>query len=97
MLSSLQSSLFFQLLYDEVPLLNGSDIDFDTLEKMVDKTTTMVLIQRSKGYSTRKSLSIETIEKICKTVKSKNTNTGAYVDCSLRATNPHSNPQLNGH
>ena len=43
------------VLYDEVPLLNGSDIDFDTLKKMVDETTTMVLIQRSKGYSTRKS------------------------------------------
>ena len=41
-----------------------SDIDFETLEKMVDTNTTMVLIQRSKGYSTRKSLSIETIEKI---------------------------------
>ena len=52
------------VLYDEVPLLNGTDIDFDALEKMVDEKTTMVLIQRSKGYSTRKSLTIETIEKI---------------------------------
>ena len=50
------------VLYDEVPLLNETDIDFEKLEKMVDDTTTMVLIQRSKGYSTRKSLSIETIE-----------------------------------
>ena len=68
------------VLYDEVPLLNGSDIDFEALEKMVDKTTTMVLIQRSKGYSTRKSLSIETIEKICKVVKSKNTDCICFVD-----------------
>ena len=59
------------VLYDEVPLINNTDIDFDTLAKMVDDTTTMVLIQRSKGYSTRKSLSMETIEKICKIVKSK--------------------------
>ena len=50
------------VLYDEVPLKNGMEIDFEKLEKMVDKTVTMVLIQRSKGYSTRKSLSIETIE-----------------------------------
>ena len=49
------------VLYDEVPLLNGSEIDFDTLEKMVDDKTTMVLIQRSKGYSTRKSLTIDVI------------------------------------
>ena len=68
------------VLYDEVPLLNGIDIDFDKLEKMVDETTTMVLIQRSKGYSTRKSLNIDTIEKICKTVKNKNPNCICFVD-----------------
>ena len=68
------------VLYDEVPLLNGSDIDFEALEKMVDEKTTMVLIQRSKGYSTRKSLSIDTIEKICKTVKSKNPTCICFVD-----------------
>lgn len=66
--------------YDEVPLLNETDIDFDTLEKMVDETTTMVLIQRSKGYSTRKSLTIDVIEKICKTVKSKNPDCICFVD-----------------
>lgn len=68
------------VLYDEVPLLNGTDIDFETLEKMVDDKTTMVLIQRSKGYSTRKSLTIETIEKICKVVKLKNPNCICFVD-----------------
>ena len=66
--------------YDEVPLLNGTDIDFKTLEEKIDNTTTMVLIQRSKGYSTRKSLTIETIEKICKIVKSKNPNCICFVD-----------------
>jgi cystathionine gamma-lyase len=68
------------VLYDEVPLLNGSDIDFEALEKKIDETVTMVLIQRSKGYSTRKSLTIETIEKICKVVKSKNPNCICFVD-----------------
>lgn len=68
------------VLYDEVPLLNGTDIDFETLEKMVDDKTTMVLIQRSKGYSTRKSLTIGTIEKICKVVKFKNPNCICFVD-----------------
>ncbi len=68
------------VLYDEVPLLNETDIDFETLEKMVDDTTTMVLIQRSKGYSTRKSLTIETIEKICNVAKSKNPNCICFVD-----------------
>ena len=68
------------VLYDEVPLLNGVDIDFETLKDKVDDSTTMVLIQRSKGYSTRKSLTIETIEKICKIVKDKNPNCICFVD-----------------
>lgn len=68
------------VIYDEVPLINNTDIDFDRIEQKVDQTTTMVLIQRSKGYSTRKSLTIETIEKICKIVKSKNPNCICFVD-----------------
>lgn len=68
------------VIYDEVPLINNTDIDFDGIEQKIDETTTMVLIQRSKGYSTRKSLTIETIEKICKIVKSKNPNCICFVD-----------------
>ncbi len=68
------------VLYDEVPLKDGMEIDFEKLEQMIDKTVTMVLIQRSKGYSTRKSLSMETIEKICKIVKSKNPDCIRFVD-----------------
>ena len=68
------------VLYEEIPLLNDTDIDFQKLEQSIDKTVTMVSIQRSKGYSTRKSLSIETIEKICKIVKSKNPDCICFVD-----------------
>lgn len=68
------------IFYEEVPLINGTDINFAKLEEIVDTTTTMVLIQRSKGYSTRKSLSLDTIEKICKIVKSKNPNCICFVD-----------------
>lgn len=76
-----RSSLIgYGVLYDEVPLLNNSDVDYNKLEQMVDSTTTMVLIQRSKGYSTRKSLMIEDIERICKIVKSKNPNCICFVD-----------------
>lgn len=67
------------VLYDEVPL-KDDDIDFEKLESKIDETVTMVLIQRSKGYSTRKSLSIETIEKICKIVKLKNPKCICFVD-----------------
>lgn len=68
------------VIYEEVPLINNTDIDFSKIEQKVDKTTTMVLIQRSKGYSTRKSLTIETIERICKIVKSKNPDCICFVD-----------------
>lgn len=66
--------------YDEVPLKNGKDIDFEKLDEMIDESVKMVLIQRSKGYSTRKSLSLDTIEKICKTVKKNNPHCICFVD-----------------
>ena len=69
------------VLYDEVPLIEESgEIDFDKLDKMTDKSTTMVLIQRSRGYSLRKSLNIETIKKIVETVKHKNPDCICFVD-----------------
>ena len=66
--------------YDEVPLVNNYEIDYEKLEEKIDNSVTMALIQRSKGYSTRKSLSIDTIEKICKIIKTKNPNCICFVD-----------------
>lgn len=66
--------------YDEIPLINDMDVDFDGIEKKIDKTVNMVLIQRSRGYSLRKSLNIETIKKIVETVKSKNPDCICFVD-----------------
>lgn len=68
------------VLYDEVPLKNGMEIDLNKLEEMVDEKTTMVLIQRSKGYSTRKSLTIDEIGEICRIVKKKNPESICFVD-----------------
>ena len=67
------------IIYEEVPLKNN-DVDFDGIQNAVDDKTTMVLIQRSKGYSTRKSLPMETIGKICRIVKSKNLDCICFVD-----------------
>lgn len=67
------------VLYDEVPL-KDNEVDYEKLEEMIDETVTMVLIQRSKGYSIRNSLSIDDIERICKIVKSKNPNCICFVD-----------------
>ena len=68
------------IIYEEVPLINDTDVDLDGIKNAIDSSTTMVLIQRSKGYSTRKSLSMGTIEQICKIVKSKNPNCICFVD-----------------
>jgi len=66
-------------LYSEVPLKNDT-VDFDAIKQTIDETVTMVLIQRSKGYSTRKSLTVDEIGKICEIVKSKNPNCICFVD-----------------
>lgn len=68
------------VLYDEIELLKNGEVDFTTLDTKIDKTVKMVLIQRSRGYSLRKSLSIDTIERICKTVKAKNPDCICFVD-----------------
>lgn len=68
------------VLYEEIPLKAGMDVDFEMLERTIDKTCTMVLIQRSRGYSLRKSLDIDTVEKIIHIVKSKNPDCICFVD-----------------
>jgi len=68
------------VLYEEIPLKGDKEVDFELLEKTIDKTCTMALIQRSRGYSLRKSLDIDTIEKIIKIIKSKNPDCICFVD-----------------
>ncbi len=67
------------IIYDEVPLKND-DVDLDAIEKTIDETVKMVLIQRSKGYSTRKSLTVDEIGEICKIVKKNNPDCICFVD-----------------
>src|SRR5574344_837526 len=74
------SLMGYGVLYDEVPLKDEMDIDFELLEKKIDKSVNMVLIQRSRGYSLRKSLGIEVIKRIIDVVKSKNPDCICFVD-----------------
>lgn len=66
--------------YIEVPLINGVEVDYDAISNTVNNETKMVLIQRSKGYNLRPSVTISEIEKICKVVKAQNPNTVCFVD-----------------
>ncbi len=69
----------FGVEYNEVPL-KDEKVDFDAIEKAVDDTTTMVYIQRSRGYELRASLSVDEIGRVCSIVKMKNPNVIVMVD-----------------
>ncbi len=66
--------------YNEVPLLNGCDIDLEGVDKAVTSKTIMALIQRSRGYSLRRSIDIELMKEIIKIIKNKNPDCICYVD-----------------
>ena len=60
----------FGVKYDQVDLLPSGEIDYPALEQRLKKSPVKIAyIQRSRGYETRPSLSIEEIEKITKLVK----------------------------
>lgn len=69
----------FGVHYDEVPLKNDEP-DLDAMYEKVNDDTTMVYIQRSRGYELRPSLTIEKIAEIVKTVKEKNPDVIVMVD-----------------
>lgn len=58
----------FGIHYDEVPL-KDDDVDFVALEEKLKSKPKMAYIQRSRGYSLRKALTIADIKKIVKVVK----------------------------
>ena len=75
--SSLKS---FGIKYDEIDLIND-DFDYKKIEGYLkDNEVKVIEIQRSKGYSTRKSISIEKIDKVVKLIKSINKDITIMVD-----------------
>ena len=75
-----ESLLGHGVLYDEVPLKQDGTVDLEGIANKIDSSVKMVEIQRSRGYDLRPSVDIDTIEKICKTVKSKNPDCICFVD-----------------
>ena len=75
--SSLKS---FGVRYEQIELVND-DFDIKTIEERVAKNDIKLIeIQRSKGYSTRKSLTIDKIEKVIKAIRKVNTEVIIMVD-----------------
>ena len=68
------------VLYEEIPLTKNMEVDFEKLGKAIDENCHIALIQRSRGYSLRKSLDISTIKKIIHIIKSKNPDCICFVD-----------------
>ncbi|MDI3310835.1 MAG: methionine gamma-lyase family protein [Thermoanaerobacterium sp.] len=66
--------------YKEVPLLKNGKIDTEKLMDEVSSKTKMVMIQRSKGYDFRYSLSIDDIEFVIKKLKNKKKDLIVFVD-----------------
>ncbi len=56
--------------YAQVDLLSDGSVDYDGIRKAINEKTKLVTIQRSKGYATRPTLSVEEIGKIISCVKS---------------------------
>ena len=64
--SSLKS---FGVKYEQIDLVND-DFDYDKIkEVLTNKKIKLIEIQRSKGYSTRRSLTIDKLEKVIKLIK----------------------------
>lgn len=67
--------------YHEVPVLNNGSADFEAIRKTAEEILPeLVLIQRSRGYSTRKTLLVKDIERICKDIKQVSPNSVIIVD-----------------
>ena len=75
--SSLKS---YNIKYGQIDLVND-DFDYDKIKKYLTKNKVKLIeIQRSKGYSTRKSLSIKKLEKVIKEIRSIDKNVIIMVD-----------------
>ena len=60
----------FGIKYDQIDLVDN-DFDYDKIKNYLENNKVKVIeIQRSKGYSTRKSITIDKIEKVTKLIKS---------------------------
>ena len=75
--SSLQS---YGVKYEQIELINN-DFDYKTIEERVKKgNIKLIEIQRSRGYSTRKTIDLEKVEKVIKLIKDIDKNVIVMID-----------------
>lgn len=67
---SMGSLAEYGITYSQVDLLPNGDFDYEGIRKAINEKTKLVTIQRSKGYQTRRSLSVESIGELISFIKS---------------------------
>ena len=70
----------FGIGYNSIPLNEDGSIDYPAVEKAIKPNTKMIGIQRSKGYATRPSITIEQIEEMIQFVKEVKPDAIVFVD-----------------
>lgn len=74
------SLMSFGVQYDQIDLVND-DFDYEKIKNYLQNHKVKVIeIQRSKGYSTRKSISIDKLEKVISVIKSVDSDVIVMVD-----------------
>lgn len=70
----------YGITYRQVDMLEDGSIDYEGIKKAINDNTKLISIQRSKGYDTRPTLSVDTIGEIISFVKSINSDLICMVD-----------------
>lgn len=70
----------FGIGYSHVDLIDNRDIDWDGVREAINENTKMVAIQRSKGYATRPSFTIEQIREMCEKIREIKSDAVIFVD-----------------
>lgn len=66
--------------YRQVDLLPSGELDWISIDAALRQPVKMVLVQRSCGYSTRPSLNMDELEKVCRFVKQRQPEAIIFVD-----------------
>lgn len=70
----------YNISYRQVDLLSDGSFDYDNIMKAINKRTRMVTIQRSKGYASRPTFSVEKIGELIAFIKSVKNDIVCMVD-----------------
>lgn len=70
----------YKIGYSHVDLIDNMEIDWEGVEAAITPNTKMIAIQRSKGYATRPSFTIDQIEEMCRKVRALAPEAVIFVD-----------------